>query len=189
MTRTIPGRFEKKRPGPYSPGIYTPYIKAIVEIPRLRVKAPISFLVDTGADHTTVHAADAVTLGISELESGRKGNSRSVGIGGDAEYKPERAILHFKMGKTTYVWDAEIRIGPCGEEAFELAKVEDVPSLLGRDFLSRGRLVADYIRDQLVFEVHTDESILKKYNSMMSQQLIRAKAASRPSRSRRNQRR
>ena len=185
MRGTIAGRFEKKRPGPYSPSIYTPYIKAIVEIPRLNVKAPISFLVDTGADHTTVHAADAVTLGITELKSGEKGNMRSIGIGGDAEYKPEEVILHFKMGKTTYVWDAEIRFGPCGKKDFELAKVEDVPSLLGRDFLSRGRLVTDYIGDQMLFEVHTDESIQNKHNSMMSKQLIRAKSGLKPRRPRR----
>ena len=185
MTRRILGRFQRAQKGPS-----TPYIRALVEIPSLSKKAPVSFLVDTGAFATTLHPADAVTLGITEPDCSEEDVEELTGVGGATKYKKAMAKLGFSVGKSTFNWAACILIGPWKKKEFGQAKEKGVPSLLGRDFLENGQLVVDYVNDRVSVELHPEGSLLKKRQEVMSQDLIRLKAAPRqgPARIRRSRR-
>ncbi len=160
----IQGRLEHNVGAPSSP-----YITAVVELPNGK-SAPINFLVDTGADFTTIHTADSIKLGIGVLPTGVPGNKISVGIGGFAEYKRQDAKLTFKSSKQVYEWEEKIAIGPCGEDRFSAAlagvlRGNSTPSILGRDFLSRGRLVIDDAADEVFLEPHSDEKLRRAKRS------------------------
>ena len=174
MTRKILGRFQRKQVGPS-----TPYIRALVEIPRLSKTAPVNFLVDTGADWTTLHPADAVTLGIAEPDCSEEDVEELTGIGGATKYKREEAKLRFKVSKSTFDWCARVLIGPWKTKEFGQAKEKHVPSLLGREFLEHGHRVVDYVNDRVSVELHTEESIRQKRDAEMREEVIRLKTAPR----------
>ena len=70
-----------------------PYLEARLALPQLEVAGDISFLVDTGADHSVVMPIDAGRLAIPFNKLGNKVSS--TGIGGTNNNFQERAILAF----------------------------------------------------------------------------------------------
>ena len=130
----------------------SPTIKAVVEVPGLRVSATVEFLVDTGAARTTLHSGDVTKLGIDILSYAVNVQHPLifVGIGGEASYGEQDAILHFKNAQIPLT----ILIGPLDKSQFDLALKKQVPSLLGRDFLNLGRLVVDYKTRQVSIDMH-----------------------------------
>ena len=55
----IEGHYQPKHPAPSAP-----YVRAIVELPRLNIWDFVHFLADTGADNTTMHPDDVSNLRI-----------------------------------------------------------------------------------------------------------------------------
>ena len=55
--------------GRYGDTTKSPYVEALLHIPRLGIKSDISFLVDTGADYSVLMPADRERMGIN-LQSG-----------------------------------------------------------------------------------------------------------------------
>ena len=74
-----------------------PYVECRVVIPRLQVNESIRFLLDTGADNTSLHPLDARRARIPFDQLGNRTNSR--GIGGTSSYFREPAFLF-----TPLVW-------------------------------------------------------------------------------------
>lgn len=128
-----------------------PYIAAILIIPRLNIKGSINFLVDTGADATSLHLRDAIKLigmsGISLLS----GEGSATGIGGSAKYFKEPTEIVFYHDDNTFEgfqfdlcvarpikswWKPRQR----KLRALQLR----IPSVLGRDILSEFRLVINF---------------------------------------------
>ena len=120
-----------------------PYITAIAVQNAFGLAGYTDFLVDSGASVTTIADSDAARLGIDygQLERLPEG---IMGVGGEVET--------FVIPSVTMVFTAEDRIH---EEEMERvyvlrhgatdpvlqAKIERIPSLLGRDFLNRYALL------------------------------------------------
>lgn len=138
--------------GYFRGGRRRPYIRARVLLPGLGVAGVISFLVDTGADTTTIHWRDR------DLLVTRDGQSlppdapfhdlaRALGIAAvPVEYGREDAVLSFTTEDgTMFATDVRVNI--------ELAPSSiEVPSLLGRDVLTEARMDFNMPADDLVLD-------------------------------------
>lgn len=113
-------------------GTGRPFVRARVYLPRLRAQADINFLVDTGADLTSIHWGDRSKF---DTEAARSGSvfgmtTRAAGVGGPPlAYGIEEAEYHF-----------EGEDGPCPPIPARVhvaldAETRGAPSLLGRDLL------------------------------------------------------
>ncbi len=120
--------------GRYGDTTGAPYVEGEVYLPRLAVGAGLSFLVDTGADRTTLMPADALIK--LDLDYSRlKGALPSVGIGGNINLFREEAVLTFTdPGLAVHFYSLDIAIYPRSHALMR------TPSLLGRDILNRWRM-------------------------------------------------
>ena len=132
-----------------------PFIKAVVELPKLNLQHPVVFLVDTGAAQTTLHPQSIVHLGIAFDNYVPTRKREMTGVGGAALYGEEEAILHFKTAQVPL----SILLGPLDKDQFEVALSKQSPSLLGMDLLSMTRLTVDYVANQLSVAMHPTNSI------------------------------
>ena len=124
-----------------------PYLEGRLFLPRLGIQGDISFLVDTGADRTLLMVDDAQLLGIdySKLKLSKQS---SVGIGGVARHFVERGIVVFaEPGRYLYAYEIQIAI------AQPEKSLKRVPSLLGRDIISRWQMIYAPRRSNLRFTV------------------------------------
>jgi hypothetical protein len=124
-----------------------PYLEGRLFIPRSGIQGSISFLVDTGADTTTLLPDDSRRLGVDystlKLERGS-----TVGIGGAARFYAERAIIVFTdPGKWLYAYEISLSISPYDKA------LKSVHSLLGRDILDRWQMTYGPSRKNLRFAV------------------------------------
>ena len=85
-----------------------PFVRAVVELPRLDLKHPVDFLVDTGAARSTLHPQSMVRLGISLEIYVPTLISDMTGVGGGASYGEEEAVLHFRNAQVPM----RILVGP-----------------------------------------------------------------------------
>ena len=120
-----------------------PYIQGRLVIPRLGVDGHIDFLVDTGADVTTLHPAAAYTMDLpyNKLHFG----STYTGEGGEQAAAEERAVIIFIDGSKLRFYGIALAIPEASEH------IEDLPSLLGQDVLKSWRMVHDKPADLLRF--------------------------------------
>lgn len=126
-----------------------PYLEGRLLIPRLEIQSDISFLVDTGADKTTLLPADGLRMGVA-YEALTRSPSPSVGIGGTSHNYAEQAVALFnEPGTTLYAYQIDL----------EIIKPKDslmgLPSLLGRDVLNRWRMRYSPTTNHLTFQVIT----------------------------------
>ena len=133
-------------------------MKARVEIPRLSVEGSLNFLIDTGADRTTIHPVDLQAIGVRhpDLDASQKWDCS--GIGGTVAYSMEKVVLHFKKVDLCQ----EVAIGPLELGFFNNAQEGRLPSLIGSDVLSQGSLLYDFIGNQLHLDLHSGEEIKKE---------------------------
>ena len=96
----------------------------------------VFFLIDTGADNTCIHATDSLSLSIDPTKL--TNITDMGGVGGTAKYGRDVAGLTFldTNGKTV-LEVLELHIGVLGQSP------DGAPSLLGRDILSRYKLIMD----------------------------------------------
>ena len=111
---------------------------ARVNIPTLAIWAHVLFLVDTGADKSLLSANDARRLGINYRALGAPDPITGVG-GALAVYPVQQATLAFA--------DSETRVH------FYTLTLDEMPSLLRRDILSRWRMTHDPSNNRLLLEV------------------------------------
>ena len=121
-----------------------PYVRAQVYLPDLRTGGEVGFLVDTGADATSLMPGD---LGLMRVDLARvRGTYRTVGgVGGDARYKRTRAVLRFRDHDAFgHFQEFEIDIHLMADsEGLQL------PSLLGRDILTECECTLDGVRERV----------------------------------------
>ena len=132
-----------------------PFVRAVVELPRLDLKHPVDFLVDTGAARSTLHPQSMVRLGISLEIYVPTLISDMTGVGGGASYGEEEAVLHFRNAQVPM----RILVGPLVKEQFNFSLSSRIPSLLGMDLLRMGRLSVDYLANELWLDMHRDEDL------------------------------
>ena len=100
----------------------SPYVECRVIIPRLQVDERVRFLLDTGADNTSLHPLAARRARIPFSQLGNRANSR--GIGGMSSYFREPALLVFDDDAQSRIYSVELRIAEPNESNLGL------PSLL-----------------------------------------------------------
>ena len=127
-----------------------PYIEGRIEIPRLGLAADISFLVDTGADFTTLapHHAQAMGINYDLLE---ESSGVVVGIGGESRPHHAAAEIMFVDGDTLRRYGITLHI-----LSLEAAP-DGIPSLLGRDVLRHWVMKYSPPTNELNFFVPSDE--------------------------------
>ena len=124
-----------------------PYLEGRLLIPRLRVWSDISFLVDTGADKTTLLPADSLKMGL-DYNTLTKSSDPAIGIGGISHNYTERSIVLFnEPGKALHAYEIELEIVESNDELM------GIPSLLGRDVLNRWQMNYSPTTDELTFQV------------------------------------
>ena len=99
-----------------------------VILPRLRVDESVRFLLDTGADNTSLHPMAARRARVPFDQLGNRADSR--GIGGISSYFRERALLVFDDDAQSRIYDIELRIAEPNDNN------RGLPSLLGRNVIN-----------------------------------------------------
>lgn len=125
------------------------YLRGYVYLPRFDAGEYVYFLVDTGADATTLHPNDSqrFNLPFDELE-----NPVSVsGVGGEQIYYDEPADISFRGTDRIYGFRVTLSVGKPSDET------DDLESLLGVDILNRMRMDYDFRRRRLLLhEISSD---------------------------------
>lgn len=122
-------------------------------IPAFGVARVVWFLVDTGADFTSLHPRDSDALAI---KFGSLGDPiQLAGIGGAQTYYLADSILTFDEGVRLRNYRLSLRIALPGQHNRLL------PSLLGRDLLQHWRMVYDPTGQRLEFTVRRSDSTLQ----------------------------
>ena len=119
------------------------YLEGYVYLPRFGVGSSVDFLVDTGADVTTLGPNDgeALNFPFDELEN----PVRMSGVGGEQIYYDEPADISFRGTDRIYGFRITLSVGKPSEET------DDLESLLGVDILNRTRIDYDFRRKRLLF--------------------------------------
>ena len=126
-----------------SPAPPAPFVRAIVKLPRLDIWGNVDFLVDSGADSSSLHPFDIRSLKIEHAKL-QPSSVTGRGIGGELQYHIEAAELYFVGGNDRTWWRChDFRI--CAEliDPAIAEAVEGLPSLLGRNFQNLGLSVAN----------------------------------------------
>ena len=125
-----------------------PVLGGRIVIPRFGIAQPIVLVVDTGAASTVLAPADGKRLNLDYSQL--RFTKQSRGVGGSTASASEPAYVMFyseQAGLVVYRIDLTIlKPGEGGE-------FDSIPSLLGRDILSRGRVVYSPPEGRLTFEV------------------------------------
>jgi hypothetical protein len=121
-----------------------PFVNGFVELPAQGLSLSVPFLVDTGSDRTLLSPRDlmnaAVALEVLEtLEHGEP----SSGVGGAVHTRVIEAEL--TLGHYSQRLALGVLAGPAGP-----AQSPTVPSLLGRDVLSRFAVLVDARNDRVL---------------------------------------
>jgi hypothetical protein len=114
-------------------------IEAHVTIPSIKAAGFIQFLIDTGADCTTLTPADGRRLRIDHTKLTTE--DHSIGYAGSTlDFICKGIVTFSEIGVVEYEYDVDLRVtkpDPGIPELFML------PSLLGRDILNRWQLSFD----------------------------------------------
>lgn len=139
--------------GTYDQHYGRPYVQGRLSFPRLGIDGYIDFLVDTGADVTTLHPRDGLSMKVpfDQLNPGQP----SQGIGGFADTFEEPAVIMFADGRYVRLYTASLSVAKPTEYNMT------VPSLLGQDILQHWRMVHDKPKDRLTFTVRRADLSMK----------------------------
>ena len=127
-------------------------IDGLVWIPSIGIRGAISFLIDTGSDCTVLMPADAQRLKLNySLLPKQTRDGETIGAGGVCkDHVVAARVLLTVPQKLVYTWNVDLHVQP-PDDSIEL----DIPSLLGRDILSRCGLVYDQRGKKLELSVHS----------------------------------
>jgi hypothetical protein len=132
-----------------------PYVSGRVFLPRIRAAANLSFLVDTGADSTTLMPPDALRMGIDH--SSLVCPMMVGGIGGNSVCNRESAVLAFDESNRNLIrfYFITILIPPPDPDLMRM------PPILGRDVLDRWRMNYDRSKNNLSFAVRSADHTVR----------------------------
>lgn len=128
-----------------------PYIEGRIFLPRFNVAGDVSFLIDTGADTSLLHPADAQRLNLDF--AALTGTRESQGVGGITTNFEERVILAFTdEGVAVHAYNLALSIARFDPDSPDLDLLR-LPSLLGRDILDYWCMTYDPQHHSLTMEV------------------------------------
>ena len=128
-----------------------PFIRGVVQFPRLGLVGRIAFLVDTGCGVTTIHPRDSQAISLDFRLLRQAGIV--FGIGGNEPQFTEEAGISFIHGSQVVTYHSAIDIAPV------LPHNRILPSLLGMDIIQHWRMVCDVHNGELEFQVHEADAI------------------------------
>ena len=141
-------------PGRFGDTSGSPHLEGHLVIPHLGIATDVSFLVDTGADTTTLMPMDGDRLpGLYESDKFKGLDDANLGgIGGSAPGKVVGAHLFILDADYLHRFDIDLRVlVPTSDDHGEF------PSLLGRDVLRRMKMVSDYVNRKLSFTIRESD--------------------------------
>jgi len=121
-----------------------PFIDAVFQFPTLDTSLEIPVLIDTGADRTILSPLDTIRLALElgiDFATFDKGHP-STGVGGQTNTRVTNILLRLN----DFVTPLEIAI----LEPSSSRRISSIPSLLGRDIISRFGLFIDERTDQVL---------------------------------------
>jgi len=124
-----------------------PYVEGRFLLPDQAIAGNISFLVDTGADLTTIMPSDGQRLGIDYTKFTNVFST--TGIDGDAPSYRAPVVLAFLEQNRKKLCFYSVRVALFDPEI----QPAPLPSLLGRDILNHWRMVCDNSKRRLTFTV------------------------------------
>jgi len=102
---TIRGYF----PTGYHP-LPAPYVQAALLLPRLRLRGLINFMIDTGADNTTLSLIDVERMDLDYRRLRRDSLVPVQGIAGEQLFYQEEGIVMFRDDNAkTYVFPIDVQ--------------------------------------------------------------------------------
>jgi len=137
------------------PPVVSIWLRGFVYLPKFKKAKQVNFIVDTGAQGSTLDMSDAKLMvpRKSLFEGHRMSKPRSlVGIGGSGRYYPEEAtvFLQHEGGKVDIISQI-IDIPVATKKTWDTV----LGSILGMDILSRYRLTVDFSKQIAVLEYPT----------------------------------
>jgi len=125
-----------------------PFVNGRIILPRLGIRYPVSLCIDTGADRTIIMPGDGYEM---RLPYGRlQATSAAVGVGGRVSMYEEQGLVVFMADdRTKHIDEIRFTIAPNERE------LDALPSLLGRDIISRWRIDFNPPANELRCEVVT----------------------------------
>lgn len=123
-----------------------PYVQAALYLPRLQLYGLVSFMIDTGADNTTLSLIDVERINLRYRRLKRGSLVGVEGIAGEQLFYQEEAILMLRdENATTYIFPIDIHIPRKGKPS-QAEQQRRLPSVLGRDVLNQCRVLVDFHR-------------------------------------------
>lgn len=139
--------------GTFDPSTGRPYLQGLLAIMSLNKMAYIDFLVDTGADATTLNPGDGRRMGIDYHKLSY--TDPTFGVGSLHRDAALGALVVFQSQEGTYPgYRIRLSITPYD------VTLEPLPSLLGTDILRRWDIHWNYTQDILDFQVITSDIVL-----------------------------
>lgn len=126
-----------------------PYVGGRLLLPRLSLRSNLSFLVDTGADRSTLMPADGIKMGLDY--DTLTAPATVGGLGGPAACYQETAVLLFSEQNRSLIHCYYVEIIILRRQRYLM----QMPSILGRDILDRWRMVYEPTSDRLTFTVRS----------------------------------
>lgn len=125
-----------------------PVLGGRIVIPRFSITQPIVFVMDTGAASTVLAPGDGRRINLDYSQLGFTEQSRGVGGSTASASEPAYVVFNSELaGLAIYRIDLTIL------KPDERGGLDSIPSLLGRDVLSRGTVVYSPPEGRLTFEV------------------------------------
>jgi hypothetical protein len=122
-----------------------PYVQAMLFVPRLDIKAKVSFLVDTGGGSSVLAAGDGLRMGIDFRKL--LATQEIIGFGDvPLTLHEERAVVIFRAEGTLCFYAVHLALTPPGA-------LSDVPSVLGREILDKWELTIDRPNNSVTIRV------------------------------------
>ncbi len=142
--------------GTFDPTYRRPYVRGRLALPGLHLDDYIYFLVDTGADTTTIYPRDALRMGI-DYDKLSPVEVPQYGVGGIEYASEEHANIFFQDGRSIRTYTILVSVPRPTEHNIRL------PSLLGQDIIQYWRMVHDKRRDRLTFTVRRADLTLRSH--------------------------
>jgi len=121
-----------------------PYVQAALMLPRLQLHGLINFMIDTGADNTTLSLIDVERINIGYRRLRRASLVGVEGIAGEQSFYQEAAMIMFREeDATTYLFPVNVHIPKKGKSR-AIEQQRRLPSVLGRDILNYCNFTVNY---------------------------------------------
>ena len=121
-----------------------PCVQAALFLPRLNLYGLVSFMIDTGADNTTLSLIDVERMNISYRRLKRKSLIGVEGIAGEQSFYQEEAVIILRDDDAqTYMFPINIHV-PQRRKGNQAHQQRRLPSLLGRDVVNQCSMTVNF---------------------------------------------